>query len=294
MSQINRHNNAGDLNQAPNDKALKVEVHPNSHTSLVNVYSEDRLSNSTYSQARYSIGGEILQSKVNKLAMFSYDMRYNVPNINSRNNIITFFSTASGLNHTVTLDEEHYLRAALMIEIRSKLNTVSGASLLTFSEVETFDSVYELSAVGGSFRFLSSSHIDRAAPCSGLLKTTGNVSSMLVVVGAQYTDYIDVVIESFRDAQILQNSFTKDNIFPSTGHMFRIPIDQFDSDAYCFHREQFFNLNFVTIRNKQLNTLEISLYDQFGELVYTPTQQLANQVFNIPLIKYEMKFTISA
>jgi hypothetical protein len=294
MSKFNRHDVTGVLNQGPGDNAIKVEIHPNAHTSLLNVNSDDRLTNSTYAQANYSIGGQILQSNVNKLAMFSYDIRYCISNINRRNDIITFFSSSSGLEHSVTLISGHYTRDNLVSHIVSQLNGVTGSSGLEFSGDKIVDCNYTLSSDGGEFRFLSSSHIDRASPCSGLFITTDTVPSMIITLGAQYTNFIDVIIDNFRDAQIIQNTFTKDNIFPIIDHMFRIPIEQNEDNAFVFQREQLFNLNYVSIRNKELSTLQISLYDQFGELIFSPTQQLGSQSFNIPLIKYEMKFTISA
>lgn len=294
MSVFNRNNVTGFLNQSPGDESMKVEVHPNAHTSLLNVYSEDRLTNSTYASATYTIGGEILQSKINKIALTSYDLRYCISNINKRNDEITFFSSNSGLEHTVIIGTEHYTNTLLIAEIITQLNTVTGASGLTFSGVEIVDCVFELLTIGGEFRFVSSSHIDRAGPCSGLLITTNTVSEMLITVGGQYTNYIDVVIDTFRDAQILQNAFTKDNKYPTNGHMYRIVVDQTDENAYININKQIENLSYVSVRNKEINTLFISLYDQFGELIYSPTQILGSQSFNLPLIKYDMKFSISA
>lgn len=292
MTEFNRHNVTGFLNQSPGDKALKVEVHPNAHTSLLNVYSEDRTTNSTYARADYEIGAEILQSKVNKLALSSYDLRYCISNINPRNDTIIFFSSFSALQHTVIIPNEHYTVNGLIMAIVTALNSVTGASGLTFSFDPLGACTYDLKSAGGDFQFISSSHIDRAGPCSGLFITSAPVSSQIVFIGAQYANYLDVIIENFRDAQILKNSFTKDNTFPINGHMFRITINQ--TDEYVSITEEVKNLNFVSIRNKELTTLQILLYDQFGDLVFSPCQTLGGEVFNIPLIKYEMKFDISA
>jgi len=294
MSVINRHNIAGTLNSS-NDNVLKVETHPNSHISLLNVYSEDRLTNTTYSNASYSTGGEILTSNINKLALFSYDLRYSISNINARNNIIKFMSSNTGTTiHSVTLSSAHYTKINLMNHIVLKLNSLSGVTSLTFSASSITETSYVIESVGGSYKFHQSSHIDRAAPCSGLIQTSELVNNMIVNVGAQYTNYIDVTIDKLRDAQIIGNSFTKDNVFPILDHMFRIPISQLDNSVYIFQREQLYNLNYVSIRNKQLNTLNIALYDEFGEFIFSPIQTLGSEQYNIPLIKYEMKFTMSA
>ena len=294
MSIINRHNIAGTQNSS-NDTFMKVETHPNSHISLLNVYSEDRLTNSTYASASYSTGGEILTSNINKLALFSYDFRYCISNINARNNVISFMSSNTGPTvHSVTLTSGHYTRDTLMAHITFKLDTLTGVTGLTFTAGLLSDCVYLISSAGGDFRFVSSSHMDRAAPCSGLIITASLINSMVVTVGGQYTNYIDVTIDKLRDAQIIGNSFTKDNVFPILDHMFRIPISQPEGSAYVLQREQLYNLNYVSIRNKQLTTLNIALYDQFGELIFSPIQPLGNDQYNIPLITYEMKFTMSA
>jgi hypothetical protein len=295
MSVIERHNIAGVLNESPDDKYLKVETHANGHTSLLNIYSGDRNSNTTYASAQYSIGGEILQSKVNKTALFSYNMTYCIPNINFRNGIVKFYSNSGlGSTHSVVIVENHYSVADLMTALTTALNTESGSSGLTFSTNKLWGCVYRLTSVGGGFRFLSSSHVDRAAPCTGIFITQTETTSMLLNVGAQYTNYADIVIEQLRDAQILQNSFTKDNIFPVVDHVFRIPIFQPDGLALIYIDEQIKNLNHVVIRNKQINNLTVNIYDQFGELIFSPTQTIGAQVFNIDLLTYDLKFAISA
>jgi hypothetical protein len=295
MSVIERHNIAGVLNQSPNDKYLKVETHANGHTSLLNIYSEDRNTNSTYASAQYSIGGEILQSKVNKTALSSYSMWYAIPNINTRNDTITFHSNVGpGSDHTVQIVHNHYNAGDLMTAVITALNTVAGASGLTFSVNPLWGRFYDLLAVGGGFRFLSSSHVDRASPCTGLFIADAETTTMTLTVGGQYTDYVDIVIPQLRDAQILENSFTKDNIFPVVDHVFRVPIFQVDGQVLLYVNEQIKNLNHVVIRNKQISNLTVNLYDQFGELIYSPVITIGNQSFNVRALKYDLKFAISS
>lgn len=295
MSIFNRNEMTGILNQSPQDEALKVEIHHNAHTSILNVNSEDRTAGSTYASAHFQIGGEILQSKINKLALYYYRLDYCISNINERNNIISFFSTNSAAEHTVTLTPGHYAIDALVNEIITQLNSVDASSGLTFDKDILTECTYNITSTGGDFRFLPSSHINRAGPCSGLFSTLAPTNNMIITVGGEYTKYIDVVIPAFRDAQILENSFTKDNTFPTNGHMVRIDISPTEEDSvYKIESSLVFNLNYVSIRNKELSTLDVFIYDQFGEPIYSPAQEIGGSVYNIPLMKYLFKFSISA
>lgn len=294
MTTFNRHDVTGVTNQGI-DQAMKVEVHPNAHSSLLNIHSSDRLSNTTYADAQYTIGGLIMESKVNKVALSEYRFRYCIPNINKRNDTISFLSSNTGaVVHTTVLVTNHYNIPDLMAHLETQLNLLTGASGLTFTVTEVFDCNYSVEAGGGTFRFVSSTHVDRASPCTGIFATAGLISGMDVVVGGQYTSYLDITMDQMRDAQIIQNSFTKDNIFAVIDHIYRVPVTQTPDNVFEDMNILIKNLNYIAIRNKDISNLRVKIYDQFGELIYSPVELLASEIFNIPLIKYSIKFSMSA
>lgn len=70
-----------------------------------------------------------LADHVRRLAPRSFGITWYIPNVNPRNNTLTFFSTTSGTQHTVVIPEGFYFRPGdFMDELVIQLNTVTGAS----------------------------------------------------------------------------------------------------------------------------------------------------------------------
>lgn len=238
------------------------------HDSILYIDSDERLSGPT-NNATYR-SEEIMRQEVARLAVNKVHIRYNIPTINLNNAVVTFFSTASGLEHTVVLNEGYYTPATLMTELQTQLNTVSGASLITFTTTLLTGSTttYTISATG-TFRFLPSSQVDRGLPCTGLFPMTVASASITVVAKAFYTSYLDFCITSLKEGQTRANTFSHYTKFPNSAHLFRqhINIDRGVYDDIIIDQEVH-NLHYNKVRRRKLSELTVEVYDEFGDLFY--------------------------
>lgn len=286
----NRHTYTGNQNVGKLDTIQKVESHSPPHLSELHVDSTDRLAFTTYAAPRFEVNSEIIRRSVNKMAMSEITIHSNIPNVNGQNLTIRFESDVG--SHEVDLITGFYTVPELMDHIVLRLNTVSGASLLTFSATPIYGNLYNISAVGGNFRFLESTHITRAEPLSGLHVTDIRVNSLLVNADGLYTRFIDFISTDFKESQILENLFTKDYDYSIINHFYRYDI--LDGTKPYNDKLQIKNLSYSSIRNKDKNILTMALYNQFGDLIYAPKITYGTQTFIIDIFKYELKLSISA
>jgi len=231
-------------------------------------------------------GKHFLGKQTTKHAVTFIKQHMTLMNINPRNNRVEFISSNTGATvYAVTIPEGRYLtRTALMDALRDAMNTVTGASGLTFSYAVNpivggtpiiDDTSFNLAAAGGSFHFvLSSTHtcMNKGRflynlPRSQTLATNKNIG----YVDGYYTRYIDFV----------SNILNEEQRVPATesgvrgGHdlllrLFLPTIDVLDSESdngdvpinhLRWVRKQ---------RSKTISTIDIELYDEFGEILYLP------------------------
>lgn len=286
----NRHTYSGNQGVSDQDTMLKVECHQPPHISLIHIDSNDRLPFTTYANPRFEIGSDIIARHVNKIAVSDISLSSNIPNINIHNLNIRFESI-TGI-HDVDLTTGFYTVPQLMLHIQTRLNTLTGASGLTFSIVQEFGNYYNVSVnVGLTFKFLTSSHIDRAEPLSGLYITDDFVNSIKVSADGLYTRFIDFISADIRDSQIIENHFTKDYTFSVLNHFYR--YDVLVGDKPYVDKIQITNLSYATVRQKEKNIISMEVYNQFGDLLYSPVINYGIQTVNIELFKFKFKLSIS-
>lgn len=285
----NRHTYTGNQGQNPKDNIQKVEIHNPPHISILHVDSMDKLEFTTYANPRFEVNSEIMRRGINKIAMSEITVHSDIPNLNDRNLTIKF---ESGMGvFEVDLITGFYEVSDLMDHIVLRLNTVTGASGLTWQIQNLYGNFYNISTVGGNFKFLSSSHIDRAEPLSGLLITDNFVSQQFVSAGGLYTRYVDFVSTDFKESQILENLFTKDYKYNIINHFYR--YDMQSGSAPFQDRIQVRNLSYSSVRSKERNIITLELFDQFGDLLFAPKITFENNDYLIELFKYELKLSIS-
>lgn len=288
----NRHTYTGNQNVGVDDEVQKVEIHVPPHLALLHVDSIDRLPFTTYSNPRFEINSEIIRRTVNKIAMSEITVSSNIPNLNDTNLDISFESAMGIFN--VTLTAGFYTVPDLMTHIVDTLNTVTVASGLFWNVTNAYGNYYNIFVIGGtSFRFLSSSHIDRAEPLSGLLITENFIDQQFISADGQYTRYIDFVSSDFRESQILENLFTKDYRYNIINHFYRYNIIQ-SGDVPYTDKVQIKNLSYSSVRSKEKNIITMQLYNQFGDLLFSPVVNYGGESFNIDIFKYQLKLSISA
>jgi len=257
--------------------------------------SDDREPGNLVNNSLYDNTSDIIRQQITHIGLKDYYIESNIPNVNPQNNVITFFSSSSGLNHTVSIVLGSYSSPDLMTAIITALNTVTGASGLTFSVVLVHGITYDLSSAGGNFIFLSSTHIDRARPLSGLFTTENPSNVMRVVVRGHYTRYIDIIIDDAKTGSVLSNSFTKQTKFSDMGHLHRIVlVDELDKKNTLIVRNEVNTIHYTRIRKRNIKTLRVELFNEFGDLLESPVQLLGSDPYAIDYFKYLFTFSLKS
>lgn len=208
---------------------------------------------------------------------------YYTPNVNPRNNTLTFFSSVSGTTHTVTIPEGLYTSATvLMTAIITAMNTVSGASGQVYSttgEIALFPRSFPLTASAGTYRFdltctaLTKGSICYNFPRSQVLTATKTVGSMSL----HYTLYIDIVSDTLTRYSKLKSitSGGRGSIFART----YMDAGQWGSTFYgATELEQF---SFTYNPSVSVATVDIQLFDSHGDLLYIPDDKNDTMIFEM-------------
>ncbi len=240
--------------------------------------------NITQNGAKFSlgVGHNLFATKIKRFSVQYFKLLWCTPNVNIRNNVLSFWSSntggINGVLHIVTIPEGFYNNSAtLMVALQNALNTVTGASGLTFTiTVDPLNSCSaSIATAGGSFAFNITLNVNINSlgmlhgrplwnlPQEQVLSSLKNAGPIRLF----YTEYID--IGSFSLNQYTKNPSYSDNGIRN-GQLFnRIHLNDptiSSSTQYQINELQWINFN----RNRSLNDIDISVYDQFGDFVYIP------------------------
>jgi hypothetical protein len=211
----------------------------------------------------------ILFQDVSRLKFYKAQMNYITPNVNPRNNVVTFFSSVSGLFHTVTVNEGFYNTPTFMMNILiSALNTVSGLSGLTFSYILLSSNVADLQSVGGNYYFaLNSPMVMYGEQLINLPRSQTPQNSKIVgSIALIYTRYIDIcssTLTQYSKVRTHSNGFNSNIVFrvfvesPGVTNVIRVEPQK---DVLVNNM----------LKGKNITQIDIQLKDQFGQFLYVP------------------------
>jgi hypothetical protein len=213
-----------------------------------------------------------LARSIRRLRVLATSFHLVTPNVNPINQTIQFISSNTGATvYSVVVPTGFYTTPALLIAaIVTALNTVLGASGLTFSDaiVTGYTDKYTLTAAGGNFQILPTSNAVVfgtelwALPIMTALGNNVLVGSM----GLYYTRYIDICSRRI-------NQYVK---IPSIGNGYNSNIVYrfFIGDPTTAHFERFTpssDLNGINFQQSDsLSTIDFQIKDQFGNFLYIP------------------------
>lgn len=252
----------------------------------------------------FTLGGgnhQFYARKLKRLSVPGAQIANCVPNINPRNNSVSFFSSASGLTHTVTIPEGQYTnRATLTAALQAALNTATGASGLTWTiTVNPLNACqFTLATAGGNYRFvLTSPMILYGRYLFNLPQEQAltNSKTMGAVYG-MYTRYIDVISASVTEytknpwssnSRVPNGLIARIFVGPQTG--FGASAGGITSDGMSF----FAGADAAPInynRTRAIEVIDLSFRDEFGQPYYIPSYSTGsppNSAFDL-IIKTEL------
>jgi len=207
---------------------------------------------------------------INRITIPACAIYNNIPNVNPRNNVITFFSSNSGLFHTVTVPEGFYTTpTALITAIVAALNTATGASGLTFSftVISGFPDRFNLNSAGGNYFFdLNSLGVKFGYQLWNL--PTEQVATNTKIVGdiiGFYSRYVDITsdtISKYAKVRTLTTGKGSNVIIRLYFIDYTKPNLRVDTN---FQRPVY---NFLP--SEPIYSIQFTLRDQFGAILYIP------------------------
>ena len=254
------------------DTIERVEIHPNTNSNILTITSNSRTSG-TNSRSIYE-SNLLLKGNVNKMGISKYFLNYNIPTINSRNNIITITNNINTEN--IILTDGFYSLSNLMSMVETRLNTNSLGIVFTITSIT--DSKFYLLTTNIPFRFLSSSHLDKARSNTGLFLTDDLITSMTIYPKGLYSSYIDFITPQLRDGANSSNVFTENVKFNNGNHFLRVYYYNYDKEI------ELENIIFYDSKKRKISVIEIDLIDEYGEIVIDS---------NIDYIEYNLELITS-
>ena len=269
------------------DVASAVINYPNSRSSNLYISSDDKTDGS-YANALYQNNSKLIKRQTSQIGLKRYNIFYCIPNINENNNSITvIIDGAPETSHTTSILLKNYETIVeLYDEITSQLSAISGETFNYLVE----DCVVTL-ACSKPFRFGECSFINNGSSVHGLFYTgSSNVDSMKAAPQLIYTRYIDVLITDIKDAEIGQSTFTEIKRFSKIDHLSRIFLKNNIIPQYI--DEEFDNIDYFPYRHRSLTTFQITLYDEYQNVIFSKVQTLDGSLYEIKLLKYEFVLNI--
>lgn len=207
---------------------------------------------------------------ISRISVSAVGIKNVIPNVNERNNTLTFFSTSSGLFHTVQLPVGYFTSSlTLMTAIITALNAVTGASGLTFSALAVVNKpdTYNLSSAGGNYFFDNT--------CDALVKgfqlyafPTEQVATGIKSVGSMgllYTGYFDVCSRTVTKYDKLSNQSSS----KANNLIQRIYVSQVDfGEFYEIKHQSNPRPNFDFNSKEPINTIDFQIRDQYGDIIF--------------------------
>ncbi len=222
---------------------------------------------------------QTLLDRVRRVAVSDFTVYYNSPNVNPRNNTVSFFiDTGAGINtYTCIVDVGYYSDSAdLMTALTDAMNGIAfpyvflpAPNILTFQSYSITTSApwcFDANCVG-----VTKGAQLWALPFSyrnNLFSTTWHTGSQYL----QYTKYIDVVSNSL--SQYTKKPSVSNNDL-SFNPLYRAPIDNYGKNTDSVINLSWFNF----YRDAALTSIDVKLVDQFGDELYL---QPSNAVGGVP------------
>jgi hypothetical protein len=216
----------------------------------------------------------IIYQNVSRIKIYRAGIYFTSPNVNPRNNTVGFFSSVSGVIHTVTIPEGYYsVDSDLLDALIIALNSVTGLSGLTFSYIDFAPlrpSYFQLDSAGGNYRFdLNSDMLIKGEPLLNLPKSQNLENSKQVgSVFLSYTRYVDIVsstLAQYGKLRTVSNGINSDILYRIYVGDVNIKGPSYVVDPV---RESPTVIN--VLKNKPINQIDIQIKDEFGDFLYIP------------------------
>jgi hypothetical protein len=258
--------NAHDLE----DTVQQVVNFPNYRSERCYIYSNQK-QDGLYSLANYENQNSIIKRGVSGIGVESINIQYCIPNVNTRNRLISFQYFNDLTVYTATLDITNYEDTTLLYtEIVAKMNAAAIPSPFTFL-VNADCTVDLISSV--NFKFVNCPFINFGESLTGLYYTSDYVPLMKSVPHLFYTSYIDFVVSEITNSQIAQSTYSEPQTFNTIQHIARVHVDDNIKIPRNVVKRYDAKINYFPFRHRSIRNISIQIVDEYNNTI-------ASQVFN--------------
>lgn len=215
----------------------------------------------------FRISQQLMVSNLKRIALEHFSIQWNMGQVNDGNNTITFYSTASAANHTVTVVNGFYDPINLTgfaTAIQTALNTATGASGLTWTVTPRVNNVpiIDFSTAGGSFHFNGGLMYQFGRSLINLPRETANTTTKTAGwVNMMWTRYVIVKSEGLMRTKRIQNASSG---FDSSSWVEFIWPTREEQSRPNTHTVTVVHRSYINMHGNIVANLDFTLEDEFG------------------------------
>lgn len=229
---------------------------------------------------KFVVGGlqPLFQNKIKRFALSTLRIGYNVPNVNPYNNtgIIKIFP--GGTSYTFTMPTGYYTTVtSFMTAFLLAVNTAIAPSSKTMTGVPlpTDPESYTLTLSSGAFVFDVTSPMVKYGQflCNLPIDQTQTSTKIMGAIQLIYTRYIDITSYALNQYNKNVSSSGNTSLPQLILRLYETPFSEDQNGNFiAYSRDRFItiqNLNWTNFeRDVALTSCDITLYDEFGNLLY--------------------------
>jgi hypothetical protein len=267
------------------DLVQQVTNYPNYRSERIYMYSNDK-KDGTYGQALYENDNSIVKRGVSGLGIEEVHLNYCIPNVNGRNNIISFQLDGGGVSTATITIKNYETTLFLFTEIVAKMNGAVIPDPFSFSIND--DCTVDLISTT-DFKFLNCPFINFGESLHGLYYTSGFVPLIKAVAHLQYTSFIDIVVSDMTNAQLAQSTYSIEQKFNTIAHIARVHVDEEISIPRKIVKKYDTKINYFPFRHRSLNSVNIQLVDEFNNTLYSQVfESGSGETIELQNLKYSL------
>ena len=277
---------AGRQNLKNNDEALQVINFSNSHQSRLFIDSNDSISG-LIEKRLYSNPGKLIRQDTCQIGVKKVVMDYNIPNSNVLNDTFKFNINTTGIpEFEVKMPIEYYSTIDLyMTALITLMNSAQALTVFSYTNNNLVSSLLP-------FSWLTCNGITNNS-IHGMFYFDGFTLSQRVTGNLLYTRYLDILISRVKDAQLNVNCYSENKPFDNKEHLSRVYLPLGAGQGELNRIEvDYVNPDFFPYRKRQLTQFEITIYDEYGNLVYTETTEIDGSFYEIKYMSYNIELVL--
>ena len=280
----------GDQKRDATDQAMNVITYEHARSGNLYISSNDKV-DGTYANSLYQNTNKLLRRDTSQLGIKHISFDYCLPNVNARNNNFKFMVQDSVLVFDITMDSKNYetpqeFYDALIIKMNAEI--LAGGSLAFMSVV--INGCESILSSTVAYKFIKSNGIDFGDALHGIFYSDYTLT-MKTISNMQYTRYIDILITELKSAEMGSTTFTKIHNYPSIDHIYRLFINQ-TTTVPRFINKEVYNIDYITYRHRTLTSFQITLFDEYQQVLYSETQNIGSGNYEVPYVKYNMTINL--